>query len=102
MLLEPRTRGARSRTPVETADVRAARVTGKGENGGDHPMAEEIKHFIDGKPASGRSGRTAPVFDPATGEQAGRVALASAAEVDEGVRIGGEASWKWARTPPLR
>src|SRR5689334_23201599 len=65
-------------------------------------MAEEIKHFIAGKPASGRSGRTAPVFNPATGEAAGQVALASAAEVDEAVRVAREAFPKWAHTPPLR
>src|SRR3954451_16925384 len=72
------------------------------QNGGDHPMAEEIKHFIAGKLASGKSGRTAPVFDAATGEAAGQVALASAAEVDEAVRIAQEAFPKWAHTPPLR
>src|ERR671927_67714 len=65
-------------------------------------MAEEIKHFINGKPASGKSGRYAPVFNPATGEQAAQVALASAAEVDEAVRIAREAFPKWAHTPPLR
>ena len=65
-------------------------------------MAEEIRHFINGKPASGKSGRYAPVFNPATGEQAARVALASAAEVDEAVRIAREAFPKWAHTPPLR
>src|SRR3954464_4924932 len=65
-------------------------------------MAEEIKHFIDGKPASGRSGRTTPVFNPATGEAAGQVALASAAEVDEAVKIAQEAFPKWSHTPPLR
>ena len=65
-------------------------------------MAEEIKHFIAGKLASGKSGRTAPVFNPATGEAAGQVALASAAEVDEAVRIAQEAFPKWSHTPPLR
>src|SRR4051795_3561485 len=72
------------------------------QNGGDHPMAEEIKHFIAGKLASGKSGRTAPVFNPATGEAAGQVALANAAEVDEAVRIAREAFPKWAHTPALR
>ena len=65
-------------------------------------MAEEIRHFINGKLASGKSGRTAPVFNPATGEVAGQVALASAAEVDEAVRIAQQAFPKWAHTPPLR
>src|ERR671929_234439 len=65
-------------------------------------MAEEIRHFINGKLASGKSGRYAPVFNPATGEEAGRVALASAAEVDEAVRIAQQAFPKWAHAPPLR
>src|SRR5689334_5672817 len=65
-------------------------------------MAEELKHFIAGKPAPGRSGRTAPVFHPATGAAAGQLAPASAAEVDEAVRIAREAFPKGAHTPPLR
>src|SRR3954453_4610143 len=65
-------------------------------------MAEEIKHFIAGKLASGKSGRTAPVFNPATGEAAGQGALPNAAEGDEGVRIAQEAFPKWSHTPPLR
>ena len=46
---------------------------------------EELGHFIDGKRVPGRSGRSAEVFNPATGEVQARVALASAAELDEAV-----------------
>ena len=45
-------------------------------------MPQEIPHFIDGARASGRSGRTAPVYNPATGEETGAVALASRDEVE--------------------
>ncbi len=65
-------------------------------------MPTEIPHFINGARASGRSGRTQPVFNPATGEQTGTVTLASVSETDEAVAIAKRAFPKWAATPPLR
>ena len=65
-------------------------------------MSTEIQHFIGGKFVPGRSGRTAPVFNPATGEQQGAVPLASAAEVDEAVALARAAFPAWAMTTPLR
>src|SRR4051812_11145699 len=65
-------------------------------------MPTQIQHFIGGKLVSGRSGRTGPVFNPATGEQTGEVALASAADVDEAVQIARAAFPDWAMTTPLR
>src|SRR3954471_5527942 len=65
-------------------------------------MPTEVQHYINGKLVPGRSGRTAPVFKPATGEAAGQVALPDAAEVDEAVRVAREACPKWAHTPALR
>ncbi len=44
-----------------------------------------IQHWIDGKVVESTSGRTAPVFNPALGEQTGAVALASVDEVDAAV-----------------
>ena len=41
-----------------------------------------IHHWIDGKATPGTSGRTADVFNPATGEVQARVDLASRAEID--------------------
>ena len=38
-----------------------------------------ISHWIDGTESAGTSGRTAPVFNPATGQQTAEVDLASAA-----------------------
>ena len=56
---------------------------------------EQIGHWIAGKRVAGTSGRTGPVFDPATGEQTGEVALASAAEVDATVHAASEAWRAW-------
>src|SRR4051795_8250092 len=61
----------------------------------------DVQHFINGKPVSGASGRWSDVFNPATGERARRVALASVAEVDEAVRAARAAFPAWAATPPL-
>jgi malonate-semialdehyde dehydrogenase (acetylating) / methylmalonate-semialdehyde dehydrogenase len=44
-----------------------------------------ISHWIDGRIVESTSGRTSPVFNPATGEQSGTVGLASVDEVDAAV-----------------
>ncbi|MFC9064803.1 CoA-acylating methylmalonate-semialdehyde dehydrogenase [Streptomyces harbinensis] len=59
-----------------------------------------IGHFIDNTPVAPASGRYAPVFDPATGQQPARVGLASAAEVDAAVAAARAAYASW-RTVPL-
>jgi malonate-semialdehyde dehydrogenase (acetylating)/methylmalonate-semialdehyde dehydrogenase len=61
-----------------------------------------IGHFVGGRRIDGTSGRTGPVFNPATGEQSAAVALASAAEVDAAVRAAKEAFPAWAATTPIR
>jgi malonate-semialdehyde dehydrogenase (acetylating) / methylmalonate-semialdehyde dehydrogenase len=65
-------------------------------------MPTEIKHFIGGRQVAGGSGRTAPVFNPATGEQSGAVPLASAAEIRDAVAAAKRALPGWAGTTPLR
>ncbi|MFG1224512.1 CoA-acylating methylmalonate-semialdehyde dehydrogenase [Xanthobacter wiegelii] len=65
-------------------------------------MPNEISHFIGGKLVAGTSGRTAPVYNPATGAQTGEVPLASAAEVRAAVEIANKAAPGWAATTPLR
>ena len=65
-------------------------------------MAAEIRHFMGGRLVAGTSGRYGPVFNPATGEQTGQVALANAAEVDRAVEIARAAFPSWAATSPLR
>ena len=42
----------------------------------------EIAHYIDNVPVAGSSGRSLPVFDPATGETKNTVALASSVEAE--------------------
>jgi len=59
-----------------------------------------IGHFIGGKAVAGGS-RVGPVYNPATGEQAAEVALASKAEVDAVVANAAAAQGAWAATPPL-
>src|ERR1043165_2967041 len=60
-----------------------------------------INHFIGGKEVAGKSGRTAEVFNPATGEVQAKVALASKAELDAAVKVASAASPGWPGTPPL-
>ena len=54
-----------------------------------------INHWIAGAAYPGRSGRTGPVFNPATGEQSGAVDFASVEEVDLAVHSAREALPAW-------
>ncbi|GLI27893.1 methylmalonate-semialdehyde dehydrogenase (acylating) [Agromyces rhizosphaerae] len=49
------------------------------------PDAPVIPHWIDGAERPSTSGRTAPVYNPATGRVAAHVALADQAEIDEAI-----------------
>jgi len=60
-------------------------------------MTNRISHWVDGKPTSGNSGRTSPVFNPATGQQTGEVELASEAEVNAAVATAAVAARDWRR-----
>jgi len=62
----------------------------------------EVGHFIGGRTVGGGSGRSQPVYNPATGAVARRVALASAEEVNAAVAAARAAFPAWADTPPLR
>jgi malonate-semialdehyde dehydrogenase (acetylating)/methylmalonate-semialdehyde dehydrogenase len=64
-------------------------------------MPVAIEHFIGGGRRGGGSG-TAPVFNPATGEETGAVSLGGAAEVEAAVAAAKAAFPAWAATPPLR
>jgi malonate-semialdehyde dehydrogenase (acetylating)/methylmalonate-semialdehyde dehydrogenase len=59
---------------------------------------ERINHWIGGKLMPGESGRTSPVYNPATGERTHEVDLASAAEVDAAVAAASEAFTVWRAT----
>jgi malonate-semialdehyde dehydrogenase (acetylating) / methylmalonate-semialdehyde dehydrogenase len=56
-----------------------------------------IHHWIDGAEVSGTSGRTGPVFNPATGEQTGAVDLASAEEVRTAIAAAQRAAREWRK-----
>jgi malonate-semialdehyde dehydrogenase (acetylating)/methylmalonate-semialdehyde dehydrogenase len=57
-----------------------------------------ITHWIGGKPATGSSDRTSPVWNPATGEQQAEVALASVEDVDTAVQAAKAAFEKWSQS----
>ncbi len=59
---------------------------------------ERLSHWIGGKLVPGESGRTGPVFNPATGEQTYEVDFASVDEVDQAVDAAREAFASWRRT----
>ena len=58
----------------------------------------EIHHLIDGQHVVGVSGRTSPVFNPATGGQTGQLSLASAEEVDAAVASAKAAFEEWRQS----
>ncbi len=58
---------------------------------------KQIHHLIDGEQVAGTSGRTSPVFDPATGEQTGELSLASVEEVDRAVTSAKAAYAEWSQ-----
>jgi len=60
-----------------------------------------INHFVGGQEVQGKSGRTAEVFNPATGEVQAKVALASKAELYAAVKVAAAAFPGWSNTPPL-
>ena len=56
---------------------------------------KSIHHLIDGEAVASTSGRTSPVFDPATGAQTGVLGLASVDEVDAAVASAKAAFAEW-------
>ncbi|PMR77914.1 CoA-acylating methylmalonate-semialdehyde dehydrogenase [Billgrantia endophytica] len=61
-----------------------------------------IEHYINGRMTAGESGQTQSVYNPATGQISGQVALASRADVDTAVAAAQAAFPAWADTPPIR
>ncbi|HEY0813001.1 MAG TPA: CoA-acylating methylmalonate-semialdehyde dehydrogenase [Pseudonocardia sp.] len=57
-----------------------------------------VSHWIGGKPATGTSTRTSPVWNPATGEQQAEVLLASKADVDVAVQAAAAAFESWSQS----
>ena len=63
---------------------------------------EEIGHWINGKRVAGSSGRFREVFNPATGEQIAKVALATPAELDAAIADAAKAQLEWQKVNPQR
>jgi malonate-semialdehyde dehydrogenase (acetylating) / methylmalonate-semialdehyde dehydrogenase len=59
------------------------------------PTAKPIHHWIGGKSVPSTSGRSGPVWNPASGEQTGAVDFATAEEVDAAARAAKQAFTTW-------
>ena len=61
-----------------------------------------LQHFVGGRPLPGTSGRTAPIYNPATGHRTGEVDLASPEEIDAAVAVAVAAQRAWQDVPLAR
>lgn len=64
----------------------------------EHPS--DIDHYISGSAYVGESVTRAEVYNPATGQVSGRVAMATPADVDAAVTAAATAFPAWSATPP--
>jgi malonate-semialdehyde dehydrogenase (acetylating)/methylmalonate-semialdehyde dehydrogenase len=88
--------------PGPRVDARGAALTRARRLDMTSTQPRPIGHHIGGQSRAGQSGRAADVFDPATGQVTGRVALASEAEVGAAVAAAQKAFRPWAETSPLK
>ena len=65
-------------------------------------MTAMLSHYVNGARIEGTSGRFGNVYNPATGEVAARVPLASADETAQAIAAANAAFPAWRDTPPLR
>lgn len=65
-------------------------------------MTATLSHFISGSHTNGADGRFADVFNPATGEVAAKLPLASKAEVEKAIASAHAALPAWAATPAAK
>ena len=61
-------------------------------------MTNVVGHWIDNKVVESKSGRTAPVYDPALGIETKRVALANGAEISAAIASAKKAFPSWSQT----
>jgi malonate-semialdehyde dehydrogenase (acetylating)/methylmalonate-semialdehyde dehydrogenase len=59
------------------------------------PTAKPIHHWIGGKSVPSSSGRSGPVWNPATGEHSGAVDFATVEEIDAAVQVAKETFTTW-------
>ena len=65
-------------------------------------MSKELSHYVNGRHVAGTGGRFGDVYNPATGEVAARVPLASAVDTTAVIQAAAAAFPAWRDTPPLR
>ena len=63
---------------------------------------QQLGHYISGAPVASSSGRFKDVFNPATGQVTGSVALAAVEEVDAAVKAAKAAFPAWSETAPIK
>jgi malonate-semialdehyde dehydrogenase (acetylating)/methylmalonate-semialdehyde dehydrogenase len=56
---------------------------------------EQVHHWIDGHQVASRSGRSGPIYNPATGCQVAEVGFANASEVNDAVEVARKAFREW-------
>ncbi|MBY0561350.1 CoA-acylating methylmalonate-semialdehyde dehydrogenase [Hyphomicrobium sp.] len=61
-----------------------------------------IENAINGRRAAVHAARTAPVFNPATGEEVARLPLSSAEDLNAAVVAAKAAAASWGTTPPMK
>ena len=61
-----------------------------------------IHNFVNGQHQNSESGRAAPVYNPASGEQVSTVALSSAEETEHAITVAQKAFETWSKVTPLR
>ena len=64
--------------------------------------ATQIHHFIQGRIQAGSSGRSQPVYNPATGAVSGQVSLASEQEIAQAVAVAQQAFASWSEMPVVK
>jgi malonate-semialdehyde dehydrogenase (acetylating)/methylmalonate-semialdehyde dehydrogenase len=65
-------------------------------------QANVVANFVAGQPAATSSGRGAPLFNPASGEESGWVGFSSREDVAAAVAAARTAYTSWAETPPAK
>ena len=63
----------------------------------EHTGVTRISHWIGGRSVAGQSGRSGPVYNPATGRQSGEVDFATVEEVDAAVQAAKAAFVEWRK-----
>ncbi len=61
-----------------------------------------VGHYINGQAVPGSSGRQGNIYNPATGQVSGQVALASKSEVEQAIAAAAAAYPAWRDTPPAK